>query len=144
MSGKIPEFIEYLKPLSFALSVADESELPEIEEEMRRAGLLKAAKNNVKNKSKEIKSTPRLYEIEGFSVYVGKNNTQNEQVTFRIAKAKTYGCTRRRYTPGHVAVIAENRDVPPSVLLKAAEITAFSLRRETEQKSPLTTPRAKT
>ena len=26
---------------------------------------------------------------------------------------------------GHVAVIAENRDVPPSVLLKAAEITAF-------------------
>lgn len=119
------EFIEYLKTLSFALSVADESELPEIEEEMRRAGLLKAAKNNVKNKSKEIKSTPRLYEIEGFSVYVGKNNTQNEQVTFRIAKAKDIWMHTQTVHSGHVAVIAENRDVPPSVLLKAAEITAF-------------------
>lgn len=123
--GENSEFIEYLKTLSFALSVADESELPEIEEEMRRAGLLKAAKNNVKNKSKEIKSTPRLYEIEGFSVYVGKNNTQNEQVTFRIAKAKDIWMHTQTVHSGHVAIIAENRDVPPSVLLKAAEITAF-------------------
>ena len=90
-----------LKTLSFALSVADESELPEIEEEMRRAGLLKAAKNNVKNKSKEIKSTPRLYEIEGFSVYVGKNNTQNEQVTFRIAKAKDIWMHTQTVHSGH-------------------------------------------
>lgn len=93
---------------------------------MKRAGLIKVNKNSAsKNKDKEILSAPKRYEIEGFSVFVGKNNLQNEQVSFRIAKAKDIWLHTQTIHSGHVAIITEGREVPPSVLLKAAEITAF-------------------
>lgn len=120
------ELVDYLKSLSYSVSISEESDLPQIEEEMKRAGLIKVKKNSAsKNKDKEILSAPKRYEIEGFSVFVGKNNLQNEQVSFRIAKAKDIWLHTQTIHSGHVAIITEGREVPPSVLLKAAEITAF-------------------
>lgn len=106
--------VDYLKSLSYSVSISEESDLPQIEEEMKRAGLIKVNKNSAsKNKDKEILSAPKRYEIEGFSVFVGKNNLQNEQVSFRIAKAKDIWLHTQTIHSGHVAIITEGREVPP-------------------------------
>ena len=120
------DFINYQKNQSYAVSISEESDIPQIEEEMVKVGLIKNKKTTpTKNKDKEVTNSPKKYEIDGFTVYVGKNNLQNEQVTFRMAKAKDIWLHTQSIHSSHVVIVTEGREVLPSVLLKAAEITAY-------------------
>jgi predicted ribosome quality control (RQC) complex YloA/Tae2 family protein len=65
--------------------------------------------------------------IEGREVYVGRNARENDEVTFEVATPDDFWFHVAEYTGSHVVVRNPNRDkeLEPSVLIKAAQIAAF-------------------
>lgn len=62
---------------------------------------------------------------EGFSILVGRNSWQNEQVTFRHSAAHDVWLHARDVHGAHVLIRSEGREVPESVLRLAAELAAY-------------------
>ena len=77
--------INHLESISAALDIAvREEDLVPIKEELMEFGFIK--KHGPANKKPRITSRPYHYlSSDGFHIYVGKNNYQNEEVTFKIA-----------------------------------------------------------
>ena len=94
-----------------------------IEEELSRLGVLKTGKKSGKVR-KEKPEPPLEYKKDGFTVLAGKNNLQNEDITFRIASASDIWLHLKNKHGPHVVILAEGRKVPEDVLLFAAEIAA--------------------
>lgn len=70
-----------------------ESELLEIRQELSEQGYIK----NYKNKNKMLKSQPPLKyrSSDGYLIYCGRNNKQNDRLTLRMPEKTTSGCTPR-------------------------------------------------
>lgn len=77
--------INYLETVSFQIAECELlNDLLEIKEELVHQGIIKEIS---KNKKKEvIVSEPLKYEFDGIEILVGKNNIQNDKLTFKIAK----------------------------------------------------------
>lgn len=119
------EEIEYLESVLTSIDNAEEiTELSEIRSELVSSGYI-TDKQAKKIKSAPL-SAPLRYEIDGFEVYAGKNNRQNEQVTFKIGRAEDIWL-HAKDMPGSHTVIKTNRGepVPDKVIEKAASIAAF-------------------
>lgn len=79
--------LDYLLTIRQNLRYCTETEdLQEIRFELVSLGLIK---ENTSKKQKELPVKPLKYNVHGFCVYVGKNNVQNNHVTFKIAKTTT-------------------------------------------------------
>ena len=96
-----------------------------IEEELARLGAFRK-KTGAKKVRKEKAEPPFEYETEGFTVLAGKNNLQNEELTFRVASSSDVWLHLKNRHGAHVVVLAEGKKVPESVILTAAEIAAGS------------------
>ena len=94
-------------------------DLTEIEEELIDLELLKFQGK----KRKEVLTPFRTYEIEGFRVLAGRNNKQNDRL-LKLARAGDVWLHTQKYHSSHVVILPEGREIPPSVLLAAAEICA--------------------
>lgn len=110
---------------SFEMAVT-EGDLAEIKEEMVLAGLLKA-KPAKKGTGKPEKSKPLHYiSSDGFHMYVGKNNLQNDRLTFKTAGAKDLWFHAKEMPGSHVIVKLEGaEDVPDATYEEAARLAAF-------------------
>ena len=76
---------DYLKSIEVSIENCSlKSEYDEILNELNVLSGLKG-KDKKKGYTKEHASSPTKVEINGFSVYIGKNNVQNNEVTFSIA-----------------------------------------------------------
>ena len=113
--------IEYIKSILSALSRAENvSDLAEIDEELKEYGLIKEDKGK-----KRIKQTApfRTFICEGFTVYAGRNNVQNDRL-LKQAKPDDIWLHTQKYHSAHVVIKRENAEVPEKVKLFAAEICA--------------------
>lgn len=81
---KIKDEIKYIKQILESIETITElNELKEIEDELISIGYIKKSK---KNKIQTEKSKPYVFETNsGASIYVGKNNLQNENLTLKFA-----------------------------------------------------------
>ena len=79
--------IEHLESISTALDIAlYEDDLVEIKEELMNFGYVRRKNTGKNQKKQKITSKPMHYiSSDGFHIYVGKNNLQNEEVTFKYA-----------------------------------------------------------
>lgn len=116
------------KELSYLLSVLDEITLAEeieelfiIGEELENAGLIQKKNINAKKNKKE--TFCREYDVFGFKVRAGRNNTENDKLTF-TSKPSDIWVHAKDYHSSHV-VIEANVEVPDNVLLVACEICAY-------------------
>jgi len=120
---KAKDDLEYFSNLETALSFASENaDIEQIRSELVKLKLVEEKKQKSKNPS-EIKLTK--YIIDGFTVLAGKNNIQNDYLTFKTAKPNDIWLHVRGAFGAHVVIISDNKDLPEKVLLKAAEIAAF-------------------
>lgn len=105
---KTKEHLEYLHSLSTGLANSvSESELQDITEEMQEIGLLQIPKKKGKQAIK--KSAPWSKALDPDTmVYVGKNNLQNEQVTFKIGKPQDLWLHIKNQPGAHV--LLKNKD----------------------------------
>ena len=80
-------------------------------------------KQNVKKK-KEQESFCRVYFIDGFRVLVGRNNTENDKITFG-AKPSDIWLHAKDYHSSHAIIESNGKPVPEKVILTTAEICAY-------------------
>lgn len=116
--------------LAYVGSIEEEiAELPfnastkPIEEELTAlgGGTKKASKNKVR---KEQAEPPYIYLVDGFYIYRGKNNLQNDEITFKLASSNDIWLHLKNDHGAHTVIITDGREVPEKVIKIASEITA--------------------
>lgn len=126
---RLLELKEYLKSIKVAVqNCTTEAEYQEINLELDSLKKLPVAnpKEGQKKNPKKPKKTPPLsFEIEGFKVYVGKNNIQNDEVTFSIANSTDLWLHTKTYHGSHGVIISRGSKVPSTVLERVAEVVAY-------------------
>ena len=110
--------------LSSVLLAETPVDLQEIEAELIALGLLKAAKEKVGAKKKELVTPYREFVSEGFTVLSGRNNLQNDRLV-KSADPKDIWLHTQKYHSSHVLILAGGKKVPDSVIKFAAEICAY-------------------
>ncbi|MGB2871622.1 Rqc2 family fibronectin-binding protein, partial [Psychrobacillus psychrotolerans] len=114
--------IAYFELLLQQVMQASPTDIEEIREELMEQGLLKMRAS--KKKKKPVKPTPeRFIASDGTEISVGKNNKQNDFVTFKLAR-KTDTWLHTKDIPGsHVVIHSENPS--EQALLEAANLAAY-------------------
>ena len=115
----------YLDSVKAFLDKAEcEDDLTEIREELYRSGY--SSRLNGYKPSKKFKMKPlELKTSGGYTVYVGRNNMQNEYLTFKLA-SKADIWFHAKDTPGsHVILVTEGEEPPEKDYTEAAELAAY-------------------
>lgn len=123
------EEIEHLDSISSALDIAlNEEDLVQIKAELTEYGYIKKHGNDPKgNKKKKPASKPlHFLSSDGFHMYVGKNNFQNEELTFKLASGNDWWFHAKGIAGSHVIVKSEGKeDLPDRVFEEAGALAAF-------------------
>lgn len=120
------EEIHHLESISNALDIArQESDLTSIRQELADYGYMKRHAGKDKGKRQE-KSRPFHYlSSDGFHIYVGRNNYQNEELTFHFANGGDWWFHAKGMAGSHVIVKTEGKDLPDRVFEEAASLAAW-------------------
>lgn len=121
---KDKDLLEYVKSIEDEIAnLPYESDTSSIEQELEAlgGGKKKSSKNKVR---KEKAEPPYVYFVDGFYIYRGKNNLQNEELTFKIASSNDVWLHLKNEHGSHTIIVTEGRTVPDKVLKIAGEITA--------------------
>lgn len=123
----VQEQIQHLESISSSLDIArQEEDLLQIRMELAEAGYVKK-KSSEKGKRKEkITSKPFHYiSSDGFDIYVGKNNYQNDELTFKVANGGDWWFHSKGCPGSHVVLITGGKDVPDKAFEEAAALAAY-------------------
>ena len=120
------ESLAHLQSIESSLNFAEsEEDLDSIRDELAAYGYLKARGGRKKNKMQK-KSRPLHYvDANGFHIYVGKNNYQNDELTFRFATGSDWWFHAKGIPGSHVIVRSENRELPDDTYETAAAVAAY-------------------
>ncbi|MEE3480614.1 MAG: NFACT RNA binding domain-containing protein [Lachnospiraceae bacterium] len=108
--------------LSFVETAAD---LSEIRREMHDAGFTKKSESRGKKKTSEKAAPLHFVTKDGFHVYVGKNNFQNEEVTFKLGSAKDMWFHVKTLHGSHVIIKTEGKELPDEDYIIGAQVAAY-------------------
>lgn len=119
--------IEHLQSIAAALSMPLEQEdLTEIRQEMVQYGYLKKAPVSGKKGKIKITSKPHHYiSSDGFHMYVGKNNFQNDALTFHFAENNDMWFHAKKRPGSHVIVRTEGKELPDRTYEEAGQLAAY-------------------
>lgn len=117
--------IDHLESVSAALDIAvREEDLVQIREELMEFGFIK--KRPAGGKKPKITSRPYHYRSsDGFDIYVGKNNYQNEEVTFKLASGNDWWFHAKGIPGSHVVVRTEGKELPDRTFEEAGSLAAW-------------------
>ena len=117
--------IEHLQSIQTALEVSsDDESLSQIRQELVDFGYIKKHSSAKKQK---IASHPYHYiSSDGYDIYVGKNNYQNEELTFKVATGNDWWFHAKGIPGSHVILKSNNEDeLPDRAYEEAAALAAF-------------------
>ena len=117
--------IEHLLSIQTALDVSsDDESLSQIRQELVDFGYIK---KHSSGKQKKSTSHPYHYiSTDGYDIYVGKNNYQNEELTFKVATGNDWWFHAKGIPGSHVILKANNEeDLPDRAYEEAAALAAF-------------------
>ena len=122
--------LEHLQSIVNSLATAENAEdLDDIRREMGEYGYMKPISPKKKKERKEDKSSPRIFRSsDGYLLYVGKNNYQNEIVSFQIAEGKDFWFHVKGSAGSHVIAKTEGKsleELPDRLFEEAAELAAY-------------------
>ncbi len=117
--------LAYLESVLEELSRADsEQALEEIRQELQAGGYLR--KDNGKKRIKQSKLQPIRFEsTDGIGIYVGRNNRQNDELTFKLARKDDIWLHAQKVHGSHVIIAANGREVPDDTITQAAQLAAY-------------------
>ena len=116
--------LEYLKSVLEELNRADSDQaLEEIKQELQAGGYLKA--DGGKKRVKTGKLPPLRFEsTDGFAIFVGRNNRQNEELTFKSARKDDIWLHASKVHGSHVIIACAGQSVPDDTITQAAQLAA--------------------
>ena len=116
--------IEYLKSIEpYILMAKTPQEILDVQKELESIGALKSTTQK-KGAKKEKETPPLTYLCDDFVILVGKNNLQNDKITFKIANGGDMWLHTKTFHGSHTVIITEGREIPNNVLQTACEICA--------------------
>ncbi len=123
LTKETKEEIDHLSSISTSLDIAlREEDLVQIKEELIESGYIRRRGNA---KREKITSRPFHYvSSDGYHIYVGKNNYQNEELTFRFATGNDWWFHTKGIPGSHVVVKADNEELPDRVFEEAGKLAA--------------------
>lgn len=126
---------EYLENiLVFLKNATSQKEVDAIKNELREAGFMKKSKS----KSKQIKLEPVSYtSSDGFSIKVGRNSLQNDELTTKKARATDIWCHVKDIPGSHVIISKDDREISDTAILEACEIAAYHSKAKTSANVPV-------
>lgn len=116
--------ITYLESIQTALDIArTEEDLAQIKEELVHSGYIKRKPSKKKGK---IKNQPLHYiSSDGYHMYVGKNNLQNEELTFHFAVGNDWWFHAKQAPGSHVIVRTNGDELPDRTFEEAGRLAAY-------------------
>ena len=79
-----------------------------------------------KNKKAEQSKPLHFVSVDGFDIYVGKNNTQNDYLTLRFANTSDLWFHTKLIHGSHTIIkLGVDKDVPETTIRQAAELAAY-------------------
>lgn len=131
----VSESIEQLESIATALDIAKkEEDLIQIRQELSESGYIKSHPQG-KGRREKIKSQPFHYlSSDGFDIYVGKNNFQNDELTFKMANGGDWWFHAKKIPGSHVVLLTGGRDVPDRAFEEAAALAAFYSKGKNQEK----------
>ena len=117
--------LEYLKSVLEELNRAQtDGELEEIKQELQQGGYLRM--DSGKRKMKQAKSKPMVFtSTDGFPIYVGRNNHQNDELTFKAARKDDIWCHASKVHGSHVIISCGGTQPPDDTVTQAAQLAAY-------------------
>ena len=117
--------IDHLESVSASLDIAlKEEDLVQIKEELMEYGYIKGRRQG--DKKPKITSRPFHYlSSDGFHIYVGKNNYQNEELTFKVAGGNDWWFHAKGIPGSHVIVKGEGKELPDRTFEEAGALAAY-------------------
>ena len=121
---EVADEIAHLESVMNALDIAlSEDDLKEIKEELILSGYIRRKSSDKKAK---YKSEPLHYvSSDGYHMYVGKNNIQNEELTFKVANGGDWWFHSKTFPGSHVIVKSNGDELPDSTFEEAARLAAY-------------------
>lgn len=117
--------INYLEQVLISIENCDRVEdLEEIREELIKEGYLKTPRKKP-NKTNTQSKPLHFISQDGFDIYVGKNNRQNDYLTLRFAHREDLWFHAQKIPGSHVIVKNEGRKVPNTTIEEAASLAAY-------------------
>lgn len=132
--------VEYAEQMLNDLELAENrAEIDAVIVAAQQTGLLAESKQKVKAKPSE----PRVFTSgDGFTILVGKNARQNEEITFRRARADDLWLHARNVAGAHVIIVRAGREIPASTIEEAARLAVqYSQARNDSAVDVIVTPR---
>ncbi len=117
--------IEYLRSVLEELDRAlTDGELEEIRRELQDGGYLR--QDSGKKRMKQGKLPPLRFEsTDGYPIYVGRNNRQNEELTFRLARKDDIWLHAQKVHGSHVIISCGGTQPPDDTVTQAAQLAAY-------------------
>ncbi|MBO5449952.1 MAG: NFACT family protein [Lachnospiraceae bacterium] len=116
--------LDYLESVMVALKLAKtEDDLNQIREELSESGYIRK-----KSSGKKVRLTSKpLHYIssDGYHMYVGKNNFQNDELTFQMAEGGDWWFHAKGMPGSHVIVKCKGAELPDRTFEEAARLAAF-------------------
>ena len=125
LTKQVKDEIEHLESISTALDIAlQEEDLVQIKEELTENGYIRRKGGSKKEK---ITSKPFHYiSSDGFHMYVGKNNYQNDELTFKFATGNDWWFHAKNMPGSHVVVKSEGaEELPDRTFEEAGRLAAY-------------------
>lgn len=125
--------LDYLESIIYELEGATSiSELEEIDIEISENVLFKnniknsnIKKNKVDRRKVHDEYEPITYNIDGFTLYVGKNNKQNDYITTKLGKNNDLWFHTKDIRGSHCLLKCNGQEVKEHTIISCAQIAAF-------------------
>ena len=127
----------YLKSVLEELDRAQtEAELEEIRRELQEGGYIKADPG--KKRMKQGKLPPMRFEsTDGYPIYVGRNNRQNDELTFKLARKDDIWCHASKVHGSHVIISCGGTTPPDDTITQACQLAAYYAEHKGGQNLPV-------
>ena len=124
LTEEVKTEIDHLESISASLDIAlQEEDLVEIKEELTESGYIR------RKGGKKVKITSRPFHYissDGFHMYVGKNNYQNDELTFKFATGNDWWFHAKNMPGSHVIVkTGTASELPDRTFEEAARLAAY-------------------
>lgn len=130
---EVQDEIRHLESIATALNIALlEEDLVQIKEELVQSGYIRR-----KGQTPKIKITSKPFHYlssDGYHMYVGKNNYQNEELTFRLAEGQDWWFHAKGIPGSHVIVKSGGNELPDATFEEAARLAAYYSKGQGDEK----------
>jgi len=135
---KNQEDLSYLDSVAAAMeTITDEADIAEIRAELATQGFAKRSTVSKNKKVAQAAKPLRYVSSDGFDIYIGKNNTQNDNLTLRMANNNDMWMHTKDIPGSHVIVITGGKELPERTILEAANLAAYHSKAKNSTQVPV-------